>query len=179
MNPTTAHITIRPCTFVDLSSINEIYNHYVLTSTATYQETPETQDERLTWFTSRSERYPVVVAEIENDVVGFACLNAFRTRSAYRFTSEHSLYVHHNFHRRGIGTALLVAILEEARCLGYSSLIGGIDSEQSASVALHKKHGFVEVGRFPRIAYKFNRWLDVVFVQKQLAPLLTPDVDVQ
>src|SRR5579863_1206953 len=95
---------IRPATEADLVAINDIYNHYVLHSTCTYQEEPETLESRRAWFKHHGEKHPVIVTEADGHVVGWASLSAYHARSAYRHTVENSIYIHHQHHRRGIGT---------------------------------------------------------------------------
>ena len=159
---------IRLATEADLPAINDIYNHYVLTSTTTYQEVIDTLEDRRAWFRNREPRHVVTVAESDGTVVGWASLNVFRARSAYRFSCENSVYVHHEQFRRGIGGTLLADSIERAKAGGFRVIVAGIDAEQTASVALHARHGFVEVGRFTRVGFKFDRWLDVVFMQLSL-----------
>src|SRR5688572_30007204 len=109
-------IHIRLANEADLPSINSIYNHYVSTSTCTYQEEPTTEDERRTWFANRSGKHPVTVAVMEvGEIAGFGALNEFRARSAYRFTVENSVYVRHDLHRQGLGRMLLVDLLDRAK----------------------------------------------------------------
>lgn len=163
---------IRLATVGDLSAINDIYNHYVRTSTTTYQETESSMEERIEWFTSRETRHVVTVAEIDlhgvSAVVGWASLNVFRARSAYRFSTENSVYVHKDHFRKGIGNALLADSIVRAREHGFRTIIAGIDADQTASIAIHAKHGFVECGRMKQVGYKFDHWLDVVFMQLML-----------
>jgi L-amino acid N-acyltransferase len=159
------HLAIRLAVESDLQAVNDIYNHYVLTSTTTYQEVPSTLAERQAWFTKREPRHAVTVAEIAGEIVGWGSLNVFRERSAYRFSCENSVYVRHDMFRRGIGSALLRDSIDRARVGGFRVIVAGIDAEQTASLAVHAKCGFVEVGRFNQIGYKFDRWLDVVFMQ--------------
>src|ERR1700685_1904106 len=102
---------IRPATESDLVAINDIYNHYVLNSTCTYQEEPERMDDRRRWFGSHGVKHPVIVAEVGGQVVGWGSLSAYHGRSAYRRTVENSIYVHHKHHRRGIGAALLEELI--------------------------------------------------------------------
>lgn len=166
--PEAANVSIRLATTDDLAAINGIYNYYVPTSTCTYDEAPCTLDARHAWFAERGPEYPVTVAELEGRVVGWGSLSPFRTRSAYRFTCENSVYVHHEHHGRGIGGALLADLIERARALGYRAIIAGADAEQGPSIALHAKFGFVEVGRFREVGFKFGRWLDVIFMELYL-----------
>jgi len=161
-------INIRPATESDLVAINDIYNHYVLHSTCTYQEEPEPLDERRRWFSHHGEKHPVVVAAAEKQVVGWGSLSAYHPRSAYRHTVENSVYVHHQFHRHGIGSLLLQELVVRARSLGHRVIIAGIDAEQIASVALHTKFQFEKVGHLKQVGFKFGRWLDVVYMELSL-----------
>lgn len=160
--------TIRTATAADLGAINDVYNHYVLTSTTTYQEVPSTADERRAWFERRDARHVVTVAELDGEVVGWASLNPWRERSAYRFTTENSVYVRHDRHRRGVGSALLSDQLGRAAQHGFRTIVAGIDAEQAASVALHARFGFAECGRMREVGFKFGRWLDVLFMQRMV-----------
>ena len=160
-----ATATVRLATEADLHSINEIYNHYVLHSTCTYQEEPEPIEGRRQWFLHHGEKHPVLVAESEGSVVGWGSLSAYHARSAYRRTVENSVYVHHQHHRRGIGSLLLKDLIERARALSHRAIIAGIDADQAASVALHARFGFEKVGHLNEVGFKFGRWLDVVYMQ--------------
>jgi len=156
---------IRSATPADLAAINDIYNHYVLHSTCTYQEEPQPLEGRREWLAQRGPGHPVTVAELEGKVVGWGSLSAFHSRSAYRRTVENSVYVHHQHHRRGIGSLLLSDLIERARVLGHHCIIAGIDAEQKASVALHTRFGFGHVGRFEQVGFKLGRWLDVIYME--------------
>jgi phosphinothricin acetyltransferase len=157
--------TIRSATKADLTAINDIYNHYVLHSTCTYQEEPETMDNRQRWFERHDENHPIIVAENDRQVVGWGSLSPYHARSAYRFTVENSVYVHHKLHGRGIGSLLLKELITQARRIGHRVIIAAIDGQQAPSVALHDKFHFETVGRFKEAGFKFNRWLDVVYMQ--------------
>jgi phosphinothricin acetyltransferase len=159
---------LRPATESDLAAINDIYNHYVLHSTCTYQEEPEPMDGRRQWLHHHGEKHPVIVAEEEGRVVGWGSLSAYHARSAYRHTVENSVYVHHQHHRRGLGTHLLENLIFRARKLEYRAIIAAIDGEQEASVAIHAKFGFEKVGHLKQIGFKFGRWLDVIYMQLSL-----------
>jgi len=160
---------IRLATDADLPTINEIYNYYVARSTCTYQLEPETLEARQTWFTKHpGDKYPVTVAQVAGEVVGWGSLSKFRDRAAYDPTVEASVYIRHDYHRRGIGRALLVDLIERARTIGFHSLIGGASADQAASIALQESLGFQHVGRFKEVGYKFCQWLDVVFMQLML-----------
>jgi phosphinothricin acetyltransferase len=158
-------IEIRLATAGDLGAINAIYNHYVVSSTCTFQEEASTERERRAWFEGRGRQHPVIVAMEDREVVGWGALNRFHARSAYRFTVENSLYVRADRQRRGIGRALLGDLTERAKALGLREIVALIAAEQAGSVALHRAAGFVEVGRLTGVGFKFGRWLDVVYMQ--------------
>lgn len=160
-----AQTLIRPAAESDLVAINDIYNHYVLHSTCTYQEEPESLEGRRQWFRHHSEKHPVIVAELDGQVAGWGSLSAFHPRSAYRHTVENSVYVHHQHHRHGLGSLLLQELIIHARNQGHCAIIAGIDAGQTASVALHSKFNFEEVGRLKRVGLKFGCWLDVIYME--------------
>lgn len=166
---TSSSITIRPALESDLKAINDIYNHYVVHSTCTYQEDLEPLEGRHHWFTHHGTKHPVTVAVENNEVVGWGSLSAYHTRSAYRRTVENSVYVHHEHHRRGVGSLLLKDLIVRARLLGHRVIIAAIDADQPASIALHAKFKFQDVGHFKQVGHKFGRWLDVVYMELLLA----------
>jgi phosphinothricin acetyltransferase len=161
-------ITIRPAIKSDLVTINDIYNHYVLHSTCTYQEEPEPFEARQQWFLHHGDNHPVLVAETHGNVLGWGALSPYHARSAYRHTVENSVYVHHQQHRHGIGSLLLQDLIQRARGLGHRVIIAGIDADQPASVALHAKFQFEKVGHLKQVGFKFGRWLDVIYMQLSL-----------
>lgn len=162
------NIHIRPATLADLPAINDIYNHYVLHSTCTYQEEPSTADERSAWFAAHGPQYPVTVAEASGQVVGWGSLSRFHPRSAYRRTVENSVYVRRDLHRRGIGRALLDDLVGRAASLGHHTILALISADQVPSVTLHRTFGFVEVALLKEVGFKFGRWLDVVYMQRMV-----------
>jgi phosphinothricin acetyltransferase len=162
--PPTA-FAIRLATADDLEAIRAIFNYYVERSTCTFQIELETAEERLAWFRDRSERHPVTVAVVGCDVLGWAALSPWKARCAYAHSAEASVYVHHEHHRRGVGRALLLELIERARSAGLHTIIGGACSEQSASLALQAALGFEPVGTFRAVGRKFDRWLDVTYLQ--------------
>ena len=159
---------IRLATHEDLPALNDIYNHYVLTSTCTYQEEPETLHDRRAWFAAHGPAHPVTVAVEAGEVVGWGSLSPFHKRAAYRFSVEDSVYVAPTHHRRGIGTLLLQDLIDRAAVIGHHSIIALIDAEQRASLELHAKLGFVEVGALREVGFKFGRWLHVHYMQLML-----------
>jgi phosphinothricin acetyltransferase len=159
---------IRLAAEADLPAINDIYNHYVRHSSCTYQTEPTTLAEREIWFEAHGAKHPATVAVIDGIIVGWASISRFRSRSAYDHTVENAVYVKHDLHRRGIGSALLSDSIERAKQVGHHTIIAVIDAEQSGSIALHLKHGFVQVGYLTEAGRKFQRWLDVVYLQRML-----------
>jgi len=158
-------LRIRRAVARDLSAINDIYNYYVTSSTCTYQEEPDSPSERAKWFGSHDARHPVIVAEMGGEVVGWACLSPFHPRCAYRYTVEDSVYVRHDMHRKGIGERLLRELVDLGRRIGHRSIVAVISADQAPSIALHRKLGFVSAGRLRKVGYKFERWLDVAYMQ--------------
>lgn len=158
-------LTIRLATEGDLPAIREIYNHYIRTSTATFQLEPVTESERLAWFRARGEKHPATVAIAAGDVVGWGSLSAWKERAAYDRTVEASVYVREGYFHRGIGRALLTDLVERARALGHRVVIGGACTEQPASIALQASLGFIPIGTFREVGSKFGRWLDVTYLQ--------------
>ena len=164
-------LSIRLATPADLPAINAIYNHYVPISTCTYQTEPSTEDQRRQWFTAHPQDYyptTVAVAADGAGIIGWGALRPFHARAAFRFTVENSVYVHPDHVRQGVGRALLADLLGRAGPLGFRSVIAVISADQLPSIALHASLGFVEAGRLTGVGYKFNRWLDVVYLQKKI-----------
>jgi phosphinothricin acetyltransferase len=152
----------------DAAAINDIQNYYVLNSTATFLTEPVSLAQRLNWLENRLPVHPVTVAEVDGSTIGWGALDFFRARPAYRHTTEFSVYVHHEWHRRGIGRAIMADLIERARALDHHAIVGGCCSESAAVIALLEQMGFARVAHFPEVGYKFERWLDVVFLQRLL-----------
>jgi phosphinothricin acetyltransferase len=161
---------IRAARASDLGDITAIYNHYVLDSTATYQNEPDSLEDRERWFAAHGPGHPVLVCELAGEVIGWGALSRFHPRSAYQHTVEDSLYVHYDYHRQGIGRLLLEELIRLAASAGHHSIIALISADQEPSLHLHARLGFVESGRLREVGWKFSRWLDVVYLQKHLPP---------
>jgi L-amino acid N-acyltransferase YncA len=159
---------IRPAQAEDLPAINEIYNHYVAASTATFAEEPVDATERQRWWIEHAGRYPVLVVETDRGLVGWASLSPYIRRSAYRFTVENSVYLRPEACGRGLGRLLLGELLEAGRVAGFRTVLALICTEQDRSVRLHEGLGFREAGRLVGVGYKFGRWLDTVIMQRDL-----------
>ena len=159
---------IRPATRADLPGILEIYNDAVLNTTATYDYEPRTLEHRTQWFEERQrDSYPIFVAV--NDagrVIGWSALHPFHARMGYRFTSENSVYVAADMRGKGVGKLLLAPLIEGAKARGLHAIIAVIDADNEASIRLHAAFGFEKVGLFKQTGFKFNRWLDVVYMER-------------
>ena len=155
----------RPATKADAPAMVAILNDYIARSTAIFIMEPQTLDDRLQWFAERSECYPAIACDVDGTLVGWGALSVYNPRGAYRHTAEISVYVHADFHRRGIGRLIVTELIASARAAGHHTLIANCCAESAASIALHEALGFVRVGQFREIGRKFDRWLDVVSLQ--------------
>jgi len=148
-----------------------MYAHFVEHGWASFEETPPS----LAVMTERrahvlAEGMPYLVAEMDGVVVGYAYATIYRTRSAYRFTAEDSIYVHHEYARRGIGSALLAALIERCEAIGCRQMIAVISDTEGGSVRLHERFGFRPAGELKSVGWKFGRWIDTVRMQRALGP---------
>jgi len=150
----------------DLSIILDIMNEAILNTTAIYDYKSRDESYVNTWFEKKQvEKFPVIVCEINNKAVGYGSFGPFRAWEAYKFSVEHSIYVHKDYRGKGIGKELLQALINAAKAGGYHTMIGGIDASNQKSCDFHAKFGFEEVGRIKDAGYKFEKWLDLVFMQ--------------
>jgi phosphinothricin acetyltransferase len=159
---------IRQAGAEDLGAINDIYNYYVQHSTCTFQTEPETAGSRAEWLSVHGERYPVLVAVLDGEIVGWASLSKYHPRSSAWHTVEDSVYLRHDMRGKGIGKMLLVELIACGKALGYHSIVAGIASDQPASLALHEKLGFREAAHLREIGYKMGIWIDVKLLQLML-----------
>lgn len=156
---------IREAVREDVPELLRIYNHYIRTSTATFDLEPQTLEERLEWFSHYGGSYPLIVAEADGRLAGYAYLSAFRAKPAYRPTVESSVYLDEAFHGQGFGKLLVKEILQRGKSLGYHSAVACITAGNETSVRLHERFGFRLVGTFPETGWKFDSWQDVHFYQ--------------
>ena len=165
-------VTVRPATQADVPAITRIYAHAVEHGTASFELAAPDQAEMTRRFNElTTDGFPYLVAVVDGAVVGYAYAGPYRTRPAYRFTVENSVYVAHGSQRRGVGKALLQALIETSTEKGFRLMIAVIgDSNQAASIGLHEAADFEHVGAFKNIGYKFDRWLDTVLMQRALGP---------
>ena len=163
---------LRPATLTDIPAIARIYAHAVETGTASFELTPPDEAEMARRMSGLLDGgFPYLVAEIDGALAGYAYAGPYRARPAYRFTVEDSVYVAPQAQGRGIGRALLPALVEAGTARGFRQMIAVIgNSEQAASIALHARAGFYYVGTLPHVGFKFGRWLDTVLMQRALGP---------
>jgi L-amino acid N-acyltransferase len=153
----------------DLAGIVAIYNDVIATSTAVYSSTLVTLEDRRQWWQGRiAAGYPVLVAADESGVTGFATFGDFRSWPGYRFTVEHTVHVRADRRGGGVGTRLLEALFPRAAALGKHMMIAGVDAANTASIRFHERLGFRQAGCLREVGYKFDRWLDLVFLQRRL-----------
>lgn len=161
---------IRHAREADLPTITEIFNRAIASLMTLWIETPETLSERAAWFASRRlQDFPVLVAEDGGKVIAFGSYGPFRPYEGFKGTVEHSVYVAESAQGKGVGRALLLALIDEAKRSGKMVVVAAIDSTNVASLSLHLGMGFVETGRMTRIGGKLGTRRDMVLLQKELA----------
>ena len=159
---------IRPATNADFAAILDIYNEQVENSTATFDVEPRSMDAQLEWVRQFKHPYVLLVAEGDGEILGWGCLHPFGAKPGYRFTAENSVYVRSDVRGAGIGKALLVALIDAAIANGFHTIVARIAGDNPVSVTLHEALGFEHMGREREVGYKFNRWLDVIVMQRML-----------
>lgn len=160
--------TIVPCTYEGhADAILEIFNEAILNSTALYDYKPRTLQSMVSWFeTKRAGNFPVIgVEDAAGRLLAFGSYGSFRAWPAYKYTVEHSVYVHASHRGKGLGRVVMEALISAARANDLHALMGGIDAANAASIALHERLGFQHVGTLPQVGFKFGRWLDLAFYQ--------------
>ncbi|KAF2516271.1 N-acetyltransferase [Flavobacterium salilacus subsp. salilacus] len=162
-------ITIRPAQLSDVAHILPIVNHAILHTTAIYDYEPRTLANMEQWFAEKQQNnFPVFIA-IQNDiVVGYAAYGKFNPKEGYKYCVEHSVYVAEGYSGKGIGKLLLVTLIEHAKQQALHTMIGLIDADNKDSIAFHEKFGFVKTGVLKQVGHKFDRWLDVQYMQLML-----------
>jgi len=163
-------VTLRPATAADVAAITAIYRPAVLRGTASFELEPPDEAEMLSRFHAvAGAGYPYFVAALEGRVVGYAYASAYRTRPAYRFTVEDSVYIAPDAQGKGVGTLLLKALIEASTAKGHRLMVAVIgDSRNHASITLHRNAGFTFCGTIHSIGYKLGRWLDTVVMELPL-----------
>ena len=159
-------ILVRTATANDLPAMLVIYNDIIINTTAVYDYEPHTIEMRRQWFTTKQEQgFPVFVAEENGAIVGFSSFGTFRTWAGFKHTVENSIYVSAEHRGKGIGKLLLPPLIDAAKKLKLHAIVAGIDATNMVSIKLHEKFGFVEVAHFKEVGYKFDQWLDLVFME--------------
>ena len=158
--------TLRPATKRDLPAILEIVNYNIMHTTAVYDYEPKTLNDIKHWFIEKQQAgWPVLVAEEDGIFLGYATYGTFRVKAAYQYTVEHSVYVSPALTGKGIGKKLLCRLIELAKEQELHSMIGCIDADNKASILFHQRLGFTTAGVLKEVGYKFNRWLDLQFME--------------
>lgn len=159
-------IIIRNATPHDLPAILDIINQAILTTTAIYDYDARTLEEQAAWFDQMiQDGMPVIVAEHDKEVVGYGSYNIFKPKIGYRFSVEHSIYLDEKSRGVGVGGKLLKSLIQRAHESGVHTMIGVIDAANRGSIDFHKKFGFIEKGYLREVGFKFDQWLDIVFMQ--------------
>ncbi|MGV9817958.1 N-acetyltransferase family protein [Nocardia xishanensis] len=167
----TRHATvIRDAREGDLPAILDIHNANIATSTAIWDIDEVGIDERQIWFRTRTaEGMPVLVAEVDGEVAGYASYGQWRPKVGYRYSVENSVYIADRFQRRGLASALLTELIDRAAQSGrVHAMIAAIESGNTGSIALHERFGFMVVGELPEVGHKFGRWMDLTLMQLRL-----------
>jgi phosphinothricin acetyltransferase len=160
---------IRPASPDDAAAIAAIYNHYVATTTITFEESAVSQVDMAQRIRDVNAQLPWLVYEQDGQVLGYAYATPWRARSAYRFSVESTVYVSPDHPRKGLGSALYGALIEALRERGMRVVLGGIAQPNEASVALHERLGFEKVAHFKQVGRKFDSWIDVGYWELALA----------
>ena len=165
------------CTYEShANAILEIFNEAIVNSTALYDYKPRTQESMIAWFKAKEAgRFPVIgITASDNQLLGFASYGTFRAWPAYKYSVEHSVYVHKDHRGKGIGLALMQQLITVAKDQQYHTMIGGIDIANTSSIALHERLGFTHAGTIKQAGFKFGRWLDLGFYQLLLETPIHP-----
>ena len=161
-------IHIRRAVRADCSGILDIYNDAVLKTTATYDYEPRPLEHRLAWFEDHQRTgHAIFVAEsADGRIVGWSALNRYHDRMGFRFTAENSIYVAEGARGQGLGARLLDPLIPAAAEISIRAILAAIDAQNTASIQLHARFGFEQVGLFKRVGFKFDRWLDVAYMER-------------
>lgn len=169
MSNASAEWVVRQAIAEDAAQVSEIYNHYVLTSTITFEEEPVSVSEMAGRIREvQAQSYPWLVATAASEVLGYAYAGKWKVRAAYKHSSEITVYVRAGQERSGVGSALYQHLLPAVKACGVHAVIGGVALPNEASVRLHEKFGFKKCAHFEEVGFKFNRWVDVAYWQRIL-----------
>lgn len=162
-------LVLRPYRPGDIPAVTRIYGHYVRETVITFETAAPDEAEMATRFAAIAAKgHPLLIGEIGGEVVGYAYASTYRPREAYRFTCEDSIYLAPDATGRGIGSTMLARLIEDSAKAGLKQMLAVITAERENSIRLHAKHGFRLIGRYEALGYKFDRWLDIVHMQRAL-----------
>jgi L-amino acid N-acyltransferase YncA len=162
-------LVIRPFRADDIAAVTRIYGHYVRETVITFETEEPDEAEMASRFSAISGKgHPLLIGEMDGSVIGYAYASTYRPRAAYRFTCEDSIYLAPEAVGHGIGGQMLARLIEESSKAGLKQMLAVITAERENSIRLHSKHGFRMIGRYEALGYKFDRWLDIVHMQRAL-----------
>ena len=161
-------LRIRPCEPADLGAVLEIYNEQVMSSTATFDVEPRSDEAQREWAKQFRHPFVLLVAEGDGEIAGWGCLHPFGAKPGYRFTAENSVYVRDRSRAGGVGRSLLKALVQLGLANGFHSIIARIAGDNPASVRLHESMGFERIGCEREVGQKFGQWIDVIVMQLML-----------
>ena len=171
-DPASANVFVRNSRDADVPAMLSIYMHHIATGVdpdALHDsEAPDAEDIKRRRKSMHRRKLPHIVAEQGGVVIGYAYAVPFRKRPAYRYTVKHSVYIHNDHLRKGVGLKLMTALIDACAASGFRQMIGYIDAANTASLGIHERFGFRQVGFLPQVGYKFGHWTDTVMVQRSL-----------
>ncbi len=160
---------VRKAVLADLSDIRFIYNHSIVNTASVYHYAPFSMEKMQEWWEAKTiANLPILVAEEKEEIIGFISYGPFRPWPGYLYTVEHSLHVHPEHRRKNVGKALLIELINEAKNAGLKTMIGAVDAENDSSIKFHENLGFESTAVLKSVGCKFDRWLDLVLMQKML-----------
>ncbi len=162
-------LVIRPYSFADIPAVTRIYDYYVRETVITFETEEPDEAEMANRFSAIvSKGHPLLIGEVDGKVIGYAYASTYRAREAYRFTCEDSIYLAPDAVGHGLGGKLLGRLIEDSSKAGLKQMLAVITAERANSIRLHEKHGFRMIGRYEALGFKFDRWLDIVHMQRAL-----------
>ena len=162
-------LVIRPYSAADIPAVTRIYGHYVRDTVITFEtEEPDEAEMANRFAAIAGKGHPLLIAEQDRQVIGYAYASTYRPREAYRFTCEDSIYLSPDAVGQGLGGKLLARLIEDSGKAGLKQMLAVITAERANSIRLHEKHGFRFIGKYEALGYKFDRWLDIVHMQRAL-----------
>ena len=170
-------LSVVPCTLERHgAAILDIFNEAIANSTALYDYQARAPESMTPWFETKARGgFPVLgIEDAHGKLLAFGSFGSFRAWPAYKYSVEHSVYVHADHRGRGLGRVVMEALVEAAKARGVHAMIGGIDASNAASIALHRRLGFRHAGTLPQVGFKFGRWLDLAFFQRLLETPAAP-----